>query len=170
MTLYTAAYALPYPEDGDPPNGPGQVAALAAAVETALAGILTGLRHQFIQTQTDVTTSTTANYVSNAGGVTITGTYPKSGIVAVAVGGQPDSGDGFLAFEIRDTNSAGTLRHAAADTEAMRNGSATGPNAVNLTVVTGLPTSGPMFVRAMFKAASGAPLWRYHQMAVMPSP
>lgn len=35
----TPVYGIPYPADADPPDGPGQMQALAEAVETALAAI-----------------------------------------------------------------------------------------------------------------------------------
>lgn len=34
MTVTTPVYAFPYPENSDPPNGPGQLGALALALET----------------------------------------------------------------------------------------------------------------------------------------
>jgi len=36
----TAAHELPYPEVGEPPQGPGQIKALAEAIETALSAIV----------------------------------------------------------------------------------------------------------------------------------
>lgn len=103
------------------------------------------------------TASTTYNSAST--GVSITGTYPASGRLMVAVSAivyNNTANFGLMSFEIRDTNSAGTIRRASTDVGALAN---TGTGLVagsGVVVVTGLPTSGTMFVRPMFRSSNAA--------------
>lgn len=103
------------------------------------------------------TASTTYNAAST--GVSITGTYPASGRLLVAVSAivfNNTGNFGLMSFEIRDTNSAGTIRRASTDVGALAN---TGTGLVagsGLVVVTGLPTSGTMFIRPMFRSSNAA--------------
>lgn len=130
----------------------------------------------------DSSTRTTASttFVAASGTAALTMTYPPSGIVTVSVssrvstaGGAPTDA-GVVAFEIRDTNAAGTLRFAASDVQG---GAAIRPGALVVEgsktwTVSGLPTGGVMFVRPMYRASNAASAASFLQttIAVMPSP
>lgn len=111
---------------------------------------------------TSQTTTSTSYVTLNSSDLSGTFPYPPSGQVEVEVqseSGVSAAGAALMSFEIRDTNVSGTVRSAAADSEALVSRLTTGTNHSKLStpfIVTGLPTSGTGYVRAMYKSSSGA--------------
>lgn len=87
----------------------------------------------------------------------ITTEYPASGSGLVIVGARVyNSGAignrGVMSYEIRDTNIGGTIRVAGNDVRGLISD---GPSQYQMTwaaVINGLPTSGPMFMRPLFRS------------------
>lgn len=111
-----------------------------------------------MRTDTDANPrSTTSTTYTNLGTANVTGTYPPNGRMQVCAYAETENsagGSSFISFEIRDTNSGGTQRVAAADS---RGGRKVGTGFVTVgrpVSVSGLPASGTFFARPMFRAGS----------------
>lgn len=104
-----------------------------------------------------LSTASTA-YVSLGSTANLTMPYPPSGVIAFTVAGVLSSnlaaGRSLLGFEIRDTNAAGTLRVGGT---VARSASSQGTDLVcssRTVTIGGLPTTGTMFARAMFRSST----------------
>lgn len=123
--------------------------------------------------------TTSTGYVACNAASSGTMPYPSSGVVHVLLDAtfvNSVAGNfGALSFEIRDTNAAGTLRHAAADADcaSAQSGTATDgfPGSVSR-VVSGLPTSGTMFFRLMARSGAGANTAQFQRpgITIVPQP
>lgn len=130
---------------------------------------------------TQTTTSTSFVNIGTAA-TDLTMPYNGSGVVVVTFGGavaasSAAAGDFSIAsFEIRDNNSSGTIRYAANDDQSMFTTGGSGGSAVlrvssRTVVVTGLPKTGTMFMRPMFRSSVGTNTctWSHPAIAVVPS-
>lgn len=146
---------------------------------------LEALRHHNVLVGGATTVHTTsATYVSlGSDDVSLTMPYPPSGIVTVVAScsiqcSQVGTGVyGIMGYEIRDTNSSGTIRFAANDDYAPFSGAAVAsrsPGTVQTArSITGLPTSGTLYIRALYRstvATTNDALFAYRGLVVMPSP
>lgn len=128
-------------------------------------------------------TTTSASYVNIGTAATdLTMPYPASGVVVVTISGALTSSSALAAdfalgsFEIRDNNSSGTIRYTANDNQSLFvTGAALAPSAPTqrvasrVVVATGLPNSGTMFMRPMFRATAGTCTWSHPAIAAVPS-
>jgi hypothetical protein len=150
-----------------------------ASHETRIAG-LEHLSHQTVFVVTLVSTGSVVYTALGSDDISLTMPYPLSGkatvIVHCAVQATVINVYGVMSFEIRDTNATGTLRKSAIDDRAAFGASSTADTAAGKvtasSTVTGLPTSGTMFLRAMYRSNSGSATARfsYRGITVIPSP
>lgn len=127
----------------------------------AVSGDFTALRARAASAfDTNVDHVVSTSFTDSGTVATLTMPYPASGIVVVTMSCRLDLDDqtglgteaGVLSFEIRDDNVAGTLRQAASDTYAAIGRSVDTIMGISRTVlVGGLPTTGDMFLRAMYR-------------------
>jgi hypothetical protein len=127
--------------------------------------------------QVAAATTTATAYATVAPECALSMPYPASGVILVAISADHtnDTATQFTitGFEIRDTNSAGTLRVGANDARAVMfrqnaadiNGRAA---AGYTTAIGGLPTSGTMFVRLMCRVTGGTGNIRARNLSVIP--
>lgn len=139
------------------------------------------LRHVGVATGVTSVSTTSTTYVSlGTDDLSATLPYPPSGVVSVSlrasISGNTLSVLGLMSFEIRDTNASGTQRVAANDNNSIYGLSKAANESLvsaGMThVVTGLPTSGTLFIRAMYRSNSGANTAAFvlRGLAVQPSP
>lgn len=139
---------------------------------------LESLRHQSVAIVTLVSTGSVVYTTLGGDDLSLTMPYPVSGIVTVTVAGAPSNPTvgAFctMSYEIRDNTSAGTIRLAAADIGAAFGASTTASSSNGVVsrtrTITGLPTTGTMFIRAMYKASAGTAAFAYRTLTVQPSP
>lgn len=138
------------------------------------------LRHVGIVAAGAVTTASTSYVTLGSSDLSVTLPYPASGVATIFVRGNVYGSVinilGMMSFEIRDTNSSGTQQLAANDAYALMGLSKT----VNESLVTsemhipitGLPTSGTMYVRAMYRSNNGSNTagFVFRGLSVIPSP
>lgn len=142
--------------------------------------ISTDMRHIDDYVLAAVSTASTTYVALGGDDLSLTLPYPPSGTVSVSIrmASQNNVINTFaiMSFEIRDTNSAGTLRTAAADDRAIFSLSPIINALTGITsltdVITGLPTSGTMFIRAMYRsnAALNTAQFLFRGLVVQPSP
>jgi hypothetical protein len=157
----------------------------ANAVSTGtleVSGSITAPDMRFASAFDSNVTGVVSTAFTDAGTVaTLTMPYPASGVVAVTVSCRLNLDNqtgaateaGVLGFEIRDTNAGGTVRQAASDGNSAVGRSGTTIMAVSRTVViSGLPTSGTMFVRGMYRVNTAAANGEFDDvwLVVQPSP
>lgn len=168
--------------DGSAEAGISLTPAIGGAVfiSNSAALVATRMRHEHLETATDLVHVGTGNWSSGDGLIPFTGTYPQSGVITVTVyfRGSIDVANGIIGmlFEIRDTNAAGTLRYDATANGSKRaefrhpTASTTASGTITQTV-DGLPTSGTMFIRPMYIATNAANATYAHRtMELVPSP
>lgn len=66
MTAFTPTYALPYPQSADPPDGPGQIGALAAAVEAVLVQLAVRAKGAIAEVAVGTSGDVTAEAITDA--------------------------------------------------------------------------------------------------------
>lgn len=110
-------------------------------------------------TDTTGRSTTSTAYVSASSTAAASVPYPPSGRALIMASTQANSAGatsgGLISFEVRDTNSAGTLRLSATDVGAGRISGTDLRGTAAIGIATGLPTTGTMFVRPMFRSTSG---------------
>jgi hypothetical protein len=129
---------------------------------------------------TTVTTTSTTYVTLGSSDVAFTLPYPASGACTVhlragiAVSVTTLNAFAIMGFEIRDTNSSGTSRLAAHDDRALFALSKTANEAIGVNGITvpiaGLPASGTMYIRAMYRTTTGTATYSYRGLHVVPSP
>lgn len=164
------------------------IAANASAIAANTANIasqgnritaLEGLRHRSVFVTATVSTNNPAyNNASSGDDVSLTMPYPPSGIMTVHVHASITTATaanyGMMSIEIRDTNVSGTQRKAAADNgvwmQSYNAGNAPGGTGGAI-FLTGLPTTGTAFVRAMYRSTTtDLAYFGYRGITAVPSP
>lgn len=172
----------------EPPRGVADSGRIVLTTNAAARGVLeleadVGLLAPQLRTvaASDPTSfsTTSTGYVACNAASSGTMPYPPSGVVHVLLDAtfvNSVAGNfGALSFELRDTNAAGTLRHAAADADcaSAQSGTVTDgfPGSVSR-VVSGLPTTGTMFFRLMARSGAGANTAQFQRpgITIVPQP
>lgn len=122
-----------------------------------------------------VTNSTSYTGVTGGNIMAVTGDYPPSGEILVhlklSMSNSTSNINTWTSFEIRDTNGAGTVRFTAADTRAlqMQHPTANGTLTYGATIhVTGLPTSGVMWVQMQHRVSANTGTFARRELSVQP--
>jgi len=148
-------------------------------VGSAFDVLIESLRHEHVEEATNLVLVGTGNADVGDGLCSFTGIYPRSGVVTINVyiRGSIDTANGIMGagFEVRDTNSGGTVRHAF---DGNKRAEIPRTTAVNVTgvsqyseTISGLPTSGVMFIRPIYIITNAATATYAHRtMDVIPSP
>lgn len=187
MAGTTTTYGFPYPELGDPPNGPDAVQDLAQAVEDkielvdAAVTAITGLTHAFASSSTDETGFSNTTFAAGAAPVGVAFTAPPSGVVivhfSVYMTQNINTQVTIASFEMKTgvTVGSGTLVGAAANSDrAIVVGRAVNAGAVamaqsgNWTLYTGLTPGASYNVRMMHCVDGGSGTILYRQILVQP--
>lgn len=141
--------------------------------------LIASLRHEHVEEDTDLALAATGVAQVGDGLCTFTGDYPGSGVVTVSIyiRGSNSAAQGITSagFEIRDTNAAGTIRHAFDGNKVAtipRNSAASQTGTMQYSeTVTGLPTSGVMFIRPIYIGTNATTANYIHRcIDVVPSP
>lgn len=134
------------------------------------------MRHATVSTSTDIM-ETATSFTETDTLMRITTTYPASGIVSIGIGFQGSNNGvnnrNLMSVEIRDDDISGTVRYSPSviDCALMKAYVASQADFTfwQLTL-TGLPTSGTMFVRAMYRVTAGTGTWNDRRLNLIPSP
>lgn len=153
--------------------------ALNARVTTGTGNLHAGIT---VGGATSVNTTSTTYVALGSNDVSVTCTYPPSGRCTIWIRSSISCSltslnqFGIMSFEIRTTNSSGTQQVAASDDYAIFALSKTSGEALctscAFATVSGLPTSGTMYVRAMYRsvASGNTATFAYRSLTVVPSP
>lgn len=141
--------------------------------------LMEALRHEHVEEATDLALAATGVAQAGDGLCALTSVYPRSGIVTVSIyiRGSNSAAQGITSagFEIRDTNAAGTVRHAFDGNKVAtipRNAAAAQAGTMQYSeVVDGLPTSGVMFIRPIYIGTNASTATYIHRtLDIIPSP
>lgn len=153
--------------------------ALNARVTTGTGNLHAGIT---VGGATSVNTTSTTYVALGSNDLSVTFTFPPSGRCTIWIRSSISCSVvglnqfGIMSFEIRSTNSSGTQLVAPSDDYAIFALSKTSGEALctscSFATVSGLPTSGTMYVRGMYRSVAGTntATYAFRSLTVVPSP